>query len=105
MPNQEQPKSRPKGPRAAVALGYDPEKDTAPRIIAAGKGELADALLAMAEKHKVPIHSDHPLANALVKLEIGAYVPPELYAAVAEVLAFLWNMEREQSRLKEGLRP
>jgi len=105
MQDQPKEKQRPRGQKAAVALGYDPAKDNAPRIIAAGKGELAEALLAMAEKHKVPIYTDHPLANALVKLEIGAYVPPELYAAIAEVLAFLWSMERDQARLKEGLRP
>ncbi|MFZ5825171.1 MAG: EscU/YscU/HrcU family type III secretion system export apparatus switch protein [Bacillota bacterium] len=90
-----------RGPKAAVALGYDPASDQAPRIIAAGRGELAEALLARAEQHKVPVLEDHPLANALVRLEIGAYVPPELYAAVAEVLAFLWNLEREQARSKQ----
>lgn len=90
-----------KGPKAAVAMSYDPAKDTAPRIVAAGQGELAEAMLALAEKHNVPVYADHPLANALVKLEIGAYVPPELYAAVAEVLAFLWEMERAQSRTGE----
>lgn len=90
-----------KGPRAAVAMSYDPGQDAAPRIVAAGKGELAEAILALAEKHQVPVFADHPLANALVKLEIGAYVPPELYAAVAEILAFLWNLEREQSRTRE----
>lgn len=95
-------KRKPKqGPRAAVALSYDPTTDHAPRVLAAGRGELAEAVLALADKHKVPVYEEHPLANALVKLEIGAYVPPELYAAVAEVLAFLWNLEREQARLKE----
>lgn len=95
------PRKPKRGPKAAVALGYDPGKDEAPRVIAAGRGELAEALLAKAEQHKVPIMVDHPLASALVRLEIGAYVPPELYAAVAEVLAFLWNLEREQARLKQ----
>jgi flagellar biosynthesis protein len=100
------PQERPRrGPKAAVALGYDPQKDEAPRILAAGKGELAEAMLALAERHKVPVVADHPLANALVRLEIGAYVPPELYAAVAEVMAFLWEMERAQSRLKEEAAP
>lgn len=91
-------KERRTGPKAAVALGYDPDKDLAPRVLAAGRGELAEALLQAAHQHDVPIHTDHPLANALVKLEIGAYVPPELYAALAEVLAFLWHLEHQQSR-------
>lgn len=102
-PNQASPAPNParRGPKAAVALGYDPQKDDAPRIVAAGRGELAEMMLTMAEKHKVPVYEDHPLANALVRLEIGAYVPAELYAAVAEVLTFLWNLERDQARLRE----
>lgn len=84
--------------KAAVALGYDPAKDEAPRVLAAGRGELAEHLVEIARGHGVPIHEDHPLANALVKLELGAAVPPELYAAVAEVLAFLWKMERDKAK-------
>lgn len=79
--------------KAAVALGYDPNRDDAPRVLAAGQGELAEALLKIAEAHNIPVHADHPLAEALVRLEVGAAVPPELYAAVAEVLAFLWRLE------------
>ncbi|MFZ5818137.1 MAG: EscU/YscU/HrcU family type III secretion system export apparatus switch protein [Bacillota bacterium] len=101
MPEQSSRKPR-RGPKAAVALSYDPATDVAPKIVAAGRGELAEALLTIAQRHEVPVLEDHPLANALVRLEIGAYVPPELYNAVAEVLAFLWNLEREQARLKEG---
>lgn len=86
-----------KGPKAAVALGYDSARDDAPRVLAAGRGDLAEALLRAAREHSVPIHTDHPLASALVKLEVGASIPPELYAAVAEVLAFLWRLEQEQS--------
>lgn len=83
--------------QAAVALGYTPGKDDAPRVLAAGQGELADAMLNLARKHNIPVHADHPLASALVKLEVGAAIPPELYAAVAEVLAFLWRLEQEKA--------
>ncbi|HWI63947.1 MAG TPA: EscU/YscU/HrcU family type III secretion system export apparatus switch protein [Symbiobacteriaceae bacterium] len=93
-----------KGRKAAVALGYDPKKDEAPRILAAGQGELAEAVLNLAQKHKIPVHTDHPLANALVKLEVGAAIPPELYAAVAEVLAFLWRLEQEKAAAGGGPR-
>ena len=81
--------------KAAVALGYDSAKHDAPRVLAAGQGELAEALLRIAHDQQVPIHTDHPLAQALVKLEVGQAIPPELYAAVAEVLAFLWRLEQD----------
>lgn len=93
-----------KGPKSAIALGYDKVKDQAPRIIATGRGEVAAAILAAAGEHGVPVHTDHPLAEALVRLEIGQQVPPELYAAIAEVLAFLWHLEQEQAA-KGGTAP
>lgn len=84
-------------PKIAVALGYDPKRDEAPQVIASGKGALADSILAAAREHGVPVQEDHPLAGALAKLEAGTAIPPELYTAVAEVLAFLWRLE-EQNR-------
>ncbi|HEY3364495.1 MAG TPA: EscU/YscU/HrcU family type III secretion system export apparatus switch protein [Symbiobacteriaceae bacterium] len=86
-----------KSRKAAVALGYDPASDHAPQIIAAGRGEMAEALVRIAQKYHVPVHTDHPLAEALVRLDVGEAIPPELYAAVAEVLAFLWRLEQEKS--------
>jgi flagellar biosynthesis protein len=88
--------------KAAVALGYDPDKENAPKILAAGQGELAEALLRIAQEHNVPVHTNQPLASALIKLDVGTYLPPELYAAVAEVLAFLWRMEQEKG--SQGLK-
>lgn len=93
--------------KAAVALGYDPAMDHAPKVLAVGQGEVAEALLRIAEERNVPIHTDHPLASSLIKLDVGTYLPPELYAAVAEVLAFLWRMEQEKGSqgLKGGAAP
>lgn len=89
-------------PKVAVALGYDSKQDDSPRVLAAGRGEIAEALIHIAKGNEVPIHVDHPLANALVKLELGASVPQELYKAVAEVLAFLWRLEQTKSTLGWG---
>lgn len=89
-------------PKVAVALGYQQGKDEAPRVLASGRGEVAETLLRIAKEHEVPVHTDHPLASALVKLDLGASVPPELYAAVAEVLAFLWRLEQEKAGLGWG---
>lgn len=81
--------------KAAVALGYDPKQDAAPKVLAAGQGEIARMIEQVAQAHGVPIHQDHPLAQALVRLEVGSQIPPELYRAVAEVLAFLYKLESE----------
>lgn len=83
--------------KIAVALGYEAGRDEAPKVLAAGRGTIAEILLRLAKEHDIPVHTDHPLASALVRMELGATVPPELYAAVAEVLAFLWRLEKEKS--------
>lgn len=83
--------------KVAVALGYAAGKDEAPKVLAAGRGEIAEILVRLAVEANVPIHTDHPLANALIRLDLGSTVPQELYAAVAEVLAFLWRLEQEKA--------
>lgn len=84
--------------KSAVALSYDSD-DMAPRIIASGKGILADKILDVAKEAQVPIHQDAKLANTLSKLEIGDYIPTELYEVVAEILVFIDRMDRIKSRV------
>lgn len=79
--------------KTSVALSYE-QGDSAPKIIASGKGYVADKIVEEAAKQKVPIHKDGTLANTLSKLEIGDTIPEELYAAVAEVLLFVEDMEQ-----------
>jgi flagellar biosynthesis protein len=86
----------PKLRRTAIALGYDQEKDHAPQVLAAGRGELAETLLRIARANSIPIQENHPLAGALIALDVGDFIPPELYQAVAEVLAFLSRLEQEK---------
>lgn len=90
--------SKQRARKAAVALGYDQQQDAAPRVLAAGQGEIARLIEEAARAHGVPVHQDHPLAQALVRLEVGAQIPPELYRAVAELLAFLYKLESEVSK-------
>ncbi|MBN1418505.1 MAG: EscU/YscU/HrcU family type III secretion system export apparatus switch protein [Planctomycetes bacterium] len=78
----------------AVALGYDPERDRAPRIRATGRGRLAEEILRFARESGVPIEEDADLAAALGALDVGAEIPPELYRVVAEILAYLWRTAR-----------
>ena len=73
--------------KQAVALEYDPS-DEAPRVIASGKGILAEKIIEKAQE-SVPIHRDDKLADTLSRLDIGEMIPPELYEVVAEILVFV----------------
>ncbi len=82
-------------PKKAAALKYDPKRDKAPRVVAKGEGWLAERILALAREHKVPIKEDAQLVEALSRLELEAEIPPELYEAVAVVLAWAWRLNEE----------
>lgn len=81
------------GRKAAVALRYVAGEQGAPEVVAAGRGKLAERLLAAARRHGVPVYEDAELAAALARLDVGSEIPPELYLAVAEVLAFVFTLE------------
>jgi type III secretion system FlhB-like substrate exporter len=71
----------------AVALKYLPEL-SAPFIIAKGKGELAEKIKALAAGHDVAIVVNEPLADKLIAIDVGGFIPEELYAIIAEILVF-----------------
>ena len=79
-------------PTTAIALRYAPEAGTAPKIVAKGDGFTAQEILRVARESDVPLRHDPALAGALATLDIGAQIPPELFRAVAEVLAFVYKM-------------
>ena len=85
-------------PKQAIALAYDPAED-APKILATGKGELAERIIEHAKEAKVPIHKDSKLASTLSKLEIGEMIPPELYEVVAEILVFVDQMDKIREKI------
>ena len=80
--------------KRAVALKYEPEKDGAPRMTAKGSGVIAERIIELARKEGIPIQEDPDLIGALIHLDFGEEVPPELYRAVAEILAFAYRMNR-----------
>lgn len=84
--------------KTAVALSYEPDED-APKVIAAGKGYIAERILERAKEADIPMHHDDKLAESLSKLEIGAAIPPELYEVVAEILVFVDKMDRIKGKL------
>jgi len=88
--------------RRSIALGYDPEKDRAPKVMAKGLGPIAEAIIAIARKHGVHIHEDEALARSLYVLELGQEIPEEFYVAIAEVLAFIYRLDRKM-RSEKGL--
>ena len=80
-----------KSPKA-VALKYDEKKDKAPRIIAKGRGNIAEKIIDVAKEHGVPLYEDKNLIQILEALDLETEIPPELYRAVAEVLAFIYRL-------------
>lgn len=86
-------------PKQAIALEYDPSED-APKVIASGRGLLAERIIERAKESNVPIHKDDKLADTLSRLEIGEMIPPELYEVVAEILVFVDAMDKIRSKMK-----
>ncbi len=91
---------KPKKIKQAIALEYDPSEE-APRVIASGKGALAERILQKAKEEKVPIHKDDKLADTLARLQIGEMIPPELYEVVAEILVFVDQMDKIRAKMKK----
>lgn len=78
----------------AIALKYDQQKDVAPKVIAKGKGVIAEQILEAAKELNIPVQKDPSLAELLGKLDINQSIPDELYSAVAEVFAFIYQLDR-----------
>lgn len=76
----------------AVAIKYESKKMSAPKIVAKGAENVAEKIKEIARKNRVPIIEDKPLARLLFKLELGSFIPEELYRAVAKILAHVYKM-------------
>lgn len=87
--------------KQAVALSYE-AGDEAPRIVAAGTGEVAERIIEKAKESDVPLYQDSKLAGTLSRLEIGDTIPPELYEVVAEILLFVDDMDRLKGKVLRG---
>jgi flagellar biosynthetic protein FlhB len=77
----------------AVALRYKKDETSAPKLVAKGKGYVAEAIRELARKHGVPLVEDKPLARSLFKVDIDACIPVELYRAVAKILAYIYRLK------------
>jgi flagellar biosynthesis protein len=81
----------------AVALRYKAGEDAAPRIAAKGQGSVADKILQMAKQHDIPIREDRNLLQMLTTLDLDQEIPPSVYRAVAEILAFLYRLSNRSN--------
>lgn len=99
MAEKEDKKEKQEKLKQAIALEYNPEDD-APRVIASGRGVLAERIIEKAQESNVPIHRDDKLADTLSRLDIGEMIPPELYEVVAEILIFVDSMDKLKGKIK-----
>jgi flagellar biosynthesis protein len=78
--------------KRAAALKYDQARNMAPRVVARGKGLIAEQIIRVARENNVPLHEDPNLVNVLEAMELESEIPDELYRAVAEVLVFIYRL-------------
>ena len=92
---------KPKDDLQAAALQYQPKEDLAPRVTAKGRGYLAEKILEIARAHNIPICEDKNLVQILSRLDLNQEIPPEVYRAVAEILAFVYRLTKRRLQEQE----
>jgi flagellar biosynthesis protein len=86
----------------AVALRYRGKEAEAPRVVAKGEGYVAQKIREIAEANGIPVRRDGDLVNLLAQVDIDREIPPELYASVAEILAWIYRAN-EDARKRIGV--
>ncbi|WML39989.1 EscU/YscU/HrcU family type III secretion system export apparatus switch protein [Neobacillus sp. OS1-2] len=84
----------------AVALTYNAVQQAAPKVVAKGAGHVANSIIEKAKEHQVPIQEDPSLVELLSQLQLNETIPEELYNAVAEVFAFIYQVDRHHANQK-----
>lgn len=84
--------------RTAIAIEYVPG-EAAPKILATGKGAVAERIIEKAKESNVPTYKDDKLADTLSRLKIGDMIPPELYEVVAEILVFVNDVDKLKAKI------
>jgi flagellar biosynthesis protein len=82
--------------KSAVALAYS-ETEAAPRVVAKGHGLVAEQIIARAREHGIYVHESPELVSLLLQIDLDQRIPPQLYIAVAELLAWLYRLESGQA--------
>lgn len=86
----------------AVALRYQAHHDPAPRLVAKGRGPIAEKILRLARAHGIPVRQDKNLVEILGQLRLDQEIPPAVYRAVAEILAFIYRLGNQTSGRSGG---
>lgn len=82
----------------AIALKYDMDEYSAPKIVGKGKGEVAKRIIEKAKENEIPVYQDEKLANQLSAMDIDTFIPEELYEAVAQILAFIAGVDSNENK-------
>lgn len=85
----------------AVALGYDIQTDSAPKVMAKGSGALANNIIKIAQENNIPIKKDEDLIELLSAIDIDKEIPDSMYKAVAEIFAFIYDLTKNEREKKE----
>lgn len=86
--------------KEAIALSYNSSEKSGPKVVAKGKGKIANNILEQAMQHNVPVYEDPNLVELLGQLDLNESIPEELYQAVAEVFAFIYRLDQKHRSQK-----
>ncbi len=84
--------------QTAIAVGYNKEVDTEPRILATGKDTIAEKILEIASQQNIPVHQDEELAEILGLLELNSLIPIEAYAAITGILTHIYRYKEQNGK-------
>ena len=87
----------------AVALHYREHEDKAPRVVAKGEGPVAEKIKEIARENGIPLRRDDTLVELLAQIELNREIPPELYAAIAELLAWIYRANHALEKETSGI--
>ena len=93
---------KPNANQQAIALAYE-SSDYAPRVVAKGRGLIAEQIIAKAKENGVFVHESKDLVALLMQVDLDDHIPPALYQAIAEILAWLYRLEEGQTKAKDIL--
>ncbi|WXR60696.1 EscU/YscU/HrcU family type III secretion system export apparatus switch protein [Peptostreptococcaceae bacterium AGR-M142] len=84
--------------KKAVAIGYKKETMDAPKVLASGKGTVADNIIQKASKEDIEVYEDEKLVDELIDVEIGREIPDKLYELVSKVLIFIEEVDKKAQK-------